>query len=139
MTTTGQAPAIATTPKAVDPAVLARIQAALQQYTVSEVLGEGAWGVVYGGSHRQLAREVAIKHLPQNFSEDRTVVRRFAAEARLSAALDHPHIVPVYDYVEQTGLCVFVMQRLHGGTVGERFSSQGYEQPSACAPMVAVA
>ncbi len=120
-------------------AELARIRSALPAYTVSEVLGQGAWGVVYGGSHRQLARDVAIQHLPRNFSEDRTVVRRFATEARLSAGLDHPHIVPVYDYVEQTGLCVFVMQRLDGGTVADRSASEGYSQPAACATMVAVA
>src|SRR5436305_15290671 len=91
--------------------------AALPLYEVQEELGRGAWGVVLAGRHRQLGRDVAIKQLPRNFSSDATIRSRFYAEARLLASFEHPHIVPIYDFVEHEGLCLLVMERLRGGTV----------------------
>ena len=77
------------------------------------------------GTHRQLGREVAIKQLPRAFAADPDVRARFTAEARVLASLDHPHIVPVYDYVERDGLCLLVMEQLPGGTLWSRFSTDG--------------
>ena len=71
------------------------------------------------GRHRQLDRQVAIKQLPRSFSEYPEVRRRFSSEAKILASLDHPHIVPIFDYVEHGGLCVLVMEMLPGGTVRE--------------------
>lgn len=56
---------------------------------------------------------------------DAGVRSRFVTEARVLASLDHPHIVPVYDYVEQDGLCLLVMESLPGGTVWESFTANG--------------
>src|SRR5436189_7898 len=72
---------------------------ALPAYDIGEELGRGAWGVVLEGEHRTLGRRVAIKQLPRAFAADPGVQARFASEAKLVASLDHPHIVPVYDYV----------------------------------------
>lgn len=114
-----------------------RIAAALPNYEVGGQLGKGGWGVVYEGRHRQLGRAVAIKELPENFSMDADVRERFIAEARTLAALDHPHVVPIYDYVEQDGLCLLVMEKLSGGTVWARFSTQGLSMEAACAAVLA--
>jgi serine/threonine-protein kinase len=100
-------------------------------------LGKGGWGVVYEGQHRVLGRQVAIKELPPAFSTDAEVRGRFMAEARTLAALDHPHVVPVYDYVEQDGLCLLVMEKLSGGTVWSRFSRDGLSMEAACAAILA--
>ena len=94
-----------------------KVVAALPGYEIAGELGRGGWGVVLGARHRQLGRDVAIKQLPVAFAADQSVVSRFTAEARVLARLDHPHIVPVYDYVESDGLCLLVMERLPGGTV----------------------
>ena len=110
-----------------------RIRAALPSYEVGAQLGKGGWGVVYEGRHRQLGREVAIKQLPAGFSTDADVRARFMAEARTLAALDHPHVVPIYDYVEHDGLCLLVMEKLSGGTVRSRFANEGLE-PARRAP-----
>src|SRR5438093_237352 len=59
-----------------------RIRAALPAYDIGEELGRGSWGVVLAGVHRQLARAVAIKQLPREFSADPAVRRRFLAEGR---------------------------------------------------------
>src|SRR5580704_2145970 len=94
-----------------------RLTEALPNYEIGGELGRGAFGVVWSGRHRQLGREVAIKELGPIFGADPSVRRRFASEARLLGSLDHPHIVPIFDYVEWDGLCVLVMEHLSGGSV----------------------
>jgi len=110
---------------------------ALPAYEVGEELGRGAWGVVLAGRHRGLGREVAIKQLPRAFGSDPQVRSRFRSEAKLLASLDHPHIVPVFDFVEHEGLCLIVMERLTGGTVWERFRADAFTPEAACAAMLA--
>jgi serine/threonine-protein kinase len=68
---------------------------------------------VYRGRDRALGREVAVKVLPPSLASDAGYVRRFREEARWVAALDHPNIVPVYQYGEQQGLLFIVMPLLH--------------------------
>jgi hypothetical protein len=116
-----------------------RVRAALTSYEVGGELGRGAWGVVLEGRHLQLDREVAIKQLPRAFAADPHVRSRFVAEARLLASLDHPHIVPIYDFVEADGLCLLVMERLSGGTVWSRFLTSGISAQAACALVLAAA
>ena len=116
---------------------LKRIEEALPAYEVGEVLGMGGFGVVVAGVHRQLGREVAIKQLPRDVGADLQARARFVSEARLLATLDHPHIVPIYDFVDHDGLLLLVMEKLTGGTVGSRFRAQGFTQQTACAVVVA--
>src|SRR5581483_2604242 len=59
------------------------------------------------------------------------------SEARMLAALEHPHIVPIYDFVEHEGLCLLVMERLTGGTVWNRARTGGFTLESSCAVIVA--
>ena len=89
------------------------------------------------GRHRQLDRQVAIKQLPRAFAAEEAVRSRFAVEARLTASLDHPHIVPVYDYVEADGLCLLVMELLPGGTVWSRFTADGFTPKQAVGTILA--
>src|SRR4051794_13427122 len=113
------------------------VVAALPLYEVEGELGHGAWGVVLAGRHRQLGRDVAIKQLPRSFGADPAVRSRFIAEARLLASLDHPHVVPLYDFVEHEGLCLLVMERLTGGTLWNRMQSGGVPPQTAGAGRVA--
>jgi serine/threonine-protein kinase len=116
-----------------------QIALALPGYEVGGTIGRGAWGQVLSGRHRALGRDVAIKQLPRAFAADPTVRGRFVTEGRLLASLDHPHIVPVFDFVEQGGVCVLVMEMLPGGTVWDRFTSAGFTPPAACATVLAAA
>jgi serine/threonine-protein kinase len=113
------------------------IAQALPNYVIGEEVGRGAWGVVLKGEHRRLGRQVAIKELPQAFAADPGVQRRFASEARLLASLDHPHIVPIFDYVEEDQLCLLVMELLPGGTVWDRVTTDGVTAEMACSIVLA--
>lgn len=109
------------------------LAAALPQYQIGESIGAGGMGVVYAGLHRPLGRQVAIKQLPGNTALDPGVAERFDHEARLLARLDHPHIVPVYDYVQTESIRLLVMERLDGGTVWSHFHGRGLTGEQTCA------
>jgi len=109
-----------------------RVEELLPGYEIGQEIGRGGWAVVLAGRHKRLGRKVAIKQLPRAFGDDPNVRARFLAEARLLAALDHPHIVPIYDFVEGDGVCLLVMEELPGGTVWDRFTVDGMTMPSAC-------
>ncbi len=90
----------------------AQVAAALPAYELGDPLGSGAFGLVLAGRHRGLDRNVAVKVLVAGGEGAPT---GFAAEARLLARLDHPHVVRVHDYVEADGLYLIVMELLAGG------------------------
>lgn len=104
----------------------------LPGYELAEEIGRGGWGVVFEAEHRTLGRRVAIKYLPAAFSSDPAARDRFRSEARVVASLDHPHIVPLYDFVEQGDTCVFVMELMPGGTLWDRFSTGDLSPEAAC-------
>src|SRR4051794_38943590 len=114
----------------------ARLAAALPAYEIGEVLGRGAFAVVYAARHRHLEREVAIKRLSPELLREPEGRGRFAAEARLLASLDHPHIVRVHDYVEEEEVCAFVMERMTGGTLADRAADGPVDRAWACAVML---
>ncbi len=113
------------------------ISSALPAYDIGDELGQGGMGVVVSGQHRQLGRRVAIKQLPEAFATDAGVRRRFTAEAQVLASLDHPHVVPVYDFVEREGICLLVMELLPGGTLRSRVAAGGCTAPYAVAVSLA--
>jgi len=81
----------------------------LGDYELTALLGAGGMAEVYRGLDVGLGRAVAVKVLPASLAGDPGYVARFRAEARRVAALDHPHIVPVYHYGEERGLLYLVM------------------------------
>lgn len=111
----------------------AELVAALPQYDIGAEIGEGGMGVVFAGTHRTLGRNVAIKQLPWDVLNHAASSELFDREARVLASLDHPHIVPVYDYVRTGREHLLVMERLDGGTVHSRFHGDGVSGEQACA------
>ncbi|MCI0355945.1 MAG: protein kinase, partial [Acidobacteria bacterium] len=69
----------------------------LGSYEVVSRLGAGGMGEVFRARDLKLGREVALKVLPEEFSSSPERLRRFEREARSASALNHPHIVTVYD------------------------------------------
>ncbi|MUL76610.1 serine/threonine-protein kinase [Mycolicibacterium sp. CBMA 226] len=111
----------------------ARIRTALPGYDIGGQIGAGGCGEVFGGVHRELQRRVAIKQIPPQFAADAELRKRFATEATLMAAIDHPHVVSVYDYVQEADLCLLVLEYLSGGTVHDRFQKEGFDASTSIA------
>ncbi|WP_322753039.1 serine/threonine-protein kinase [Frankia sp. Cas3] len=112
----------------------ARVAAALPDYTLGAERARGAFGQVLTGRHRNLNRNDAIKVLAAKHDQDAT---GFATEARLLAALNHPHIVQVHNYAATDDLHLIVMELLAGGTLTHR--QAGMSPEAACAVGLAVA
>jgi len=112
-----------------------RIAAALPAYDLGAELGAGGYGLVLAAHHRGLDRPAAVKIL--NASQD-TAAAGFRTEARVLALLDHPHVVRVYDYIEDGGLRLIVMELLAGGTLTRQYAG-GMAGEAACAVAVEVA
>ncbi len=89
-------------------------------YQILGQLGQGGMATVYKAYHAALDRYVAIKVLHQAFLEDPTFLARFQREARVVARLDHPNIIPIYDFAQQDGLPYLVMKYIEGETLKAR-------------------
>jgi len=86
-------------------------------YRIVEQLGQGGMATVFKAYHAALDRYVAIKVMHPAFKEDPTFLARFQREARVVAKLEHPNIVPVYDYAEHNGAPYLVMKFVEGETL----------------------
>jgi len=89
-------------------------------YEILGHLGAGGMGEVYRAVDRNLGREVAIKVLPASFAEDKERMARFEREARLLAALNHPHIAAIHGLEESGGKRFLVLELVEGETVRAR-------------------
>jgi serine/threonine-protein kinase len=87
------------------------------RYRLLAPVGAGASSQVYAASDTRLARRVAVKVLHPMLAADRAFLRRFRAEARLAASLDHPHIMRVFDWGEEDEGPYLVLEFLGGGSL----------------------
>jgi Tol biopolymer transport system component len=95
----------------------------LGPYEILSPLGAGGMGEVYRARDTRLGREVAVKVLPESFSQDPDRLRRFQQEARTVAALNHPNILAVYDFGSQDGAHYMVCELLEGETLRKRLEN----------------
>jgi serine/threonine-protein kinase len=92
----------------------------LGAYEILAPIGAGGMGEVYQARDTKLGREVAIKVLPEAFSEDKERLARFEREARLLASLNHPNIATLHGLEESADTHYLVMELVPGETLGER-------------------
>jgi hypothetical protein len=90
------------------------------RYQIKGQLGRGGMATVYHAYDPRFQRDVAIKVLPRELMADETFRARFMQEAQVSARLDHPAIVPVYDVGEEGGQPYLVMRYMSGGSLEDR-------------------
>lgn len=93
------------------------------KYKIIELLGRGGMATVYKGYHEEIDRYVAIKVLPPHPGQDTEFVERFRLEARTIARLQHPHILPVYDYGTQGDILYLAVAYLEGGSLGDKIDN----------------
>jgi serine/threonine protein kinase len=92
----------------------------LGKYEITELLGQGGMATVYKGYQQDIDRYVAIKVLPPHPGQDEQFVERFQLEARTIARLQHPHILPVYDYGNQDDILYLAIAYVQGGSLSDR-------------------
>lgn len=94
-------------------------------YRIVRRLGGGGMGAVYEAIQEKLDRRVAIKVLSREMKNNPLALARFQREARAAGALNHPHIIQVYDIADEGGLYYFSMEFIDGETVMERLKREG--------------
>ena len=96
--------------------------AQIGRYQIKAELGHGGMSVVYLAHDPVIGRDVASKVLLSNLSSQPAARARFEREARIVAALEHPAIVPIYDFGEQDGQPFLVMRYMSGGSLADLLS-----------------
>ncbi len=100
-----------------------------EEYDILEELGRGGMAIVFKATEKQLDREVAIKVLPFSLAFDREFVERFQREARTSAKLEHPNIIPIYRVGKAGRIIYFVMKFLRGKPLSSVLGARGSLPP----------
>ena len=91
----------------------------LGQFEIIEEIGRGGMASVYRARQTNINRTVAIKVLPRTLLHDPSFYERFIREVDLVAHLEHPHVLPIYDYGEVDGVPYIAMRYLAGGSMAQ--------------------
>ena len=96
---------------------------ALRSYRLLEQIGEGASAIVWRALDPGVGREVAVKQIHPRFADDPDFVRRFDREAQSVARIEHPYVVPLYDYWRDGTGAYLVMRLMRGGSLADAIGS----------------
>ena len=92
----------------------------ISHYKVFEKIGQGGMGEVYRAEDTNLSREVAIKVLPEQFTQDPQRLARFERAAKLLASLNHPNIAAIHSFEHSDEIHFLVLELVEGDTLAER-------------------
>lgn len=99
---------------------------AIRGYELRQPVGEGDFGVVYRAFQPSVGREVAVKAIRAEYANNLAFVKRFEREAQIVANLEHPHIVPLFDYWRDPDGAYLVMPLMRGGSLAEALRRGGW-------------
>mgnify|MGYP000523215354 CR=1 FL=1 len=94
-------------------------------FRIERLIGEGGMGRVFLARQLSMDRPVALKILPAAMAADPGIVERFVQEVRLSAKLDHAHLVTAYEAGQDDGVLFFAMAYVNGRTLHDRLRAEG--------------
>jgi ABC-type branched-subunit amino acid transport system substrate-binding protein/streptogramin lyase/predicted Ser/Thr protein kinase len=106
-------------------------------YRVESLLGRGGMGVLYRATDLSLDRPVALKLIAPELAEDERFRSRFLKEPRLAAALDHPHVVPIYEAGEHEGQLFLAMRYVEGSDLKSVLEHEGKLAPERALAVLA--
>jgi serine/threonine protein kinase/tetratricopeptide (TPR) repeat protein len=95
------------------------------RYRLESLIGKGGMAEVYRATDTRLDRTVAIKMVLPALVSQQAFLERFLREARLVAALEHPNILPIYDFGEEDGAPYLVTPLMTGGTLAQQIGASG--------------
>ncbi len=104
---------------------------------IEDVLGSGGMGVIYRATDLRLGRPVALKLIAADRASDPALRERFEREARLTASIDHPNVIPVYAAGEENGHLYLVMRYVPGTDLHALLRREGRLAPERAAAVVA--
>jgi len=104
---------------------------------IEELLGTGGMGVIYRATELRLGRPVALKLISADGASDPAIRERFEREARLTASIDHPNVIPVYGAGEEDGHLYLVMRYVPGTDLHALLRREGRLAPGRAAAIVA--
>lgn len=96
----------------------------IARYEIQSEIGRGGMAAVYLAHDPNFRRNVAIKLVSSNLEHNEDFRERFEREARLIARIEHPAIVPVYDFGDHNGQLYLVMRYMQGGTLADRIKKE---------------
>src|SRR6266487_3538094 len=96
-----------------------------KEYEILQELGRGGMAIVFKATEKELDRDVAIKVLPFSLAFDKEFVERFQREARTSAKLEHPNIIPIYRVGKSGRVIYFIMKFLRGKPLSSVLAARG--------------
>ena len=104
----------------------------IEHYELLAEIGRGGMGIVYRARDHALARMVALKRPWPKQIVDPAQRRRFLREARAAARISHPHVVPVFEVLEDEGIPWIVMELVNGGSLRGRILAGGPSPLETC-------
>jgi len=107
------------------PAADPRVGMTIGRYRIDDLIAVGGMGAVYLAEHLRLGKKVALKVLASRYAHDQRFRDRFVAESRMAAALDDPHVIPIYDADEVDGELFIAMKYVHGTDLATLIDDEG--------------
>jgi DNA-binding SARP family transcriptional activator/WD40 repeat protein len=108
----------------------------IKTYRLLDRLGGSEWGEVWRARQPSVDRDVAVKVIDRRLADNSEFIRRFEADSRIIAALEHPHITPLFDYWRDPTGAYLVMRLMRGGSAAHRLHTSGSFSLAEVAAMV---
>jgi DNA-binding SARP family transcriptional activator/WD40 repeat protein/tRNA A-37 threonylcarbamoyl transferase component Bud32 len=114
-----------------EPPGLPSTGAGVPGYELREVIGHGIFGTVYRGYQPSVGREVAVKVIKPDLANSTGFIRRFAVEAQMISRIEHPNVVPLYDFWRGPDTALLVMRLMRGGNLANWLTANAMTRANA--------